>query len=86
MNYAVILERTAERQLRNLPQSLRRRIDLLIERLSNNPRPRGAIKLSGRTNEGWRVRVGEYRILYTINDRERVVSIYRIAHRREAYR
>ena len=86
MRYVVLLESRAERQLRNLPSATLRRVDALIERLSNNPRPRGAVKLSGRTTEGWRVRVGDYRILYTIDDAELMVRVYRISHRREAYR
>ncbi len=86
MNYTVLLESRAERQLRSLSVSTLRRIDALIERLSANPRPRGAVKLSGRASEGWRVRSGDYRILYTIDDGDRAVRIYRIAHRREAYR
>ena len=84
--YAVHLEHHAERELRRLPQNVVRRIDVMFRQLANNPRPRGVVKLSGRTGSGWRVRVGEYQILYRIDDDSRRVEIYRIKHRREAYR
>ncbi len=83
--YTVHVERRVERELRRLPQDVLRRIDAMFRRLANNPRPRGVVKLSGRTGSGWRVRVGEYRILYRIDDNARRVEVYRIKHRREAY-
>lgn len=55
-----------------------------ILNLSNNPRPIGAIKLT--QEEGYRIRVGDYRILFRIDDKQREVIIYRIKHRKEAYR
>lgn len=54
---------------------------LLLER---NPRPSGCVKMTGK--EGYRVRSGDYRILYRINDKEKIVYIYRVKHRRESYR
>ena len=84
--YTVHLEHRAERELRRLPQDVVKRIDAMFRRLANNPRPNGVVKLSGRTGSGWRVRVGEYRILYRIDDDSRGVEVYRIKHRREAYR
>ena len=63
-----------------------KRIDVVLRRLANDPRPRGAIKLSGRKGAGWRVRVGEYRELYRVDDDARCVFVYRIKHRREVYR
>lgn len=61
-----------------------RRVAERIEDLAANPRLHGAEKLSGA--EGYRLRVGDYRVLYTINDAAQVVTIYRVKHRREAYR
>ncbi|MBI2872364.1 MAG: type II toxin-antitoxin system RelE/ParE family toxin [Chloroflexi bacterium] len=61
----------------------------MVERVSQHPaspRPIGAAKLKGQEGEGWRVRVGDYRVLYTISDQEGIVRVYRIKHRREAYR
>lgn len=56
----------------------------ILEALGKNPRPQGAIKLSA--EEGHRVRMGSYRVLYRIDDRMKVVFVYRVKHRREAYR
>ncbi len=84
--YTVHLECRAEQELRRLPRDALKRVDAMIRRLANNPRPRGVVKLSGRRGSGWRVRIGQYRILYRIDDDARRVEIYRIKHRREAYR
>ena len=86
MSYGVLLEGSAERELRSLPRAVLERVDALLRRLSVNPRPRGVVRLRGRESVGWRVRVGEYRVLYTVDDDARMVRVYRIAHRREAYR
>ena len=84
--YAVYLKRRAERELRNLPQNIRTRVDVRLAALANNPRPPGVVKLSGEMGSHWRIRVGEYRILYQIDDRHHLIEIYRIKHRRHAYR
>ena len=68
MSYALRLERAAERDLDRVPTDVLRRIDAKLMGLKRNPRPHGAIKLEGRQGQGWRVRVGDYRILYTIDD------------------
>ena len=64
MSFAVLLERQAEKDLRNLPLQILRRIDSRLLALGDDPRPRGALKLKGKADEGWRVRVGDYRILH----------------------
>lgn len=84
--YAVRLARRAERELRGLPQDVIRRIDEIFEQLRHNPRPRGTVKLTTQIGSYWRIRVGSYRILYQIDDQQRRVEIYRIKHRRDAYR
>ena len=86
MSYALRLERAAERDLGRLPTDVLRRIDAKLTGLKRNHRPHGAIKLEGRQGQGWRVRVGDYRILYTIDDEAKMVSVYRISHRGSAYR
>ncbi|MCX6377434.1 MAG: type II toxin-antitoxin system RelE/ParE family toxin, partial [Armatimonadetes bacterium] len=63
-----------------------RRVDAKLMGLSRNPRQRGAAKLRGRQGEGWRVRIGEYRILYTIDDESRTVTVYRVSPRGSAYK
>lgn len=86
MNYAVLLESQAEKDLLPIPKRVLKRIDAKLQSLSHIPRPKGATKLRGKESEGWRIRVGDYRILYQINDTDKVVRVYRIKHRREAYR
>ena len=85
MIYRVRLTSTAEKERKQLPAPLRARIDSAIEELKTNPRPPGVTKLSGSDND-WRIRVGDYRIVYEIDDSARVVTVWRIAHRREVYR
>ncbi len=84
MNYEVRLLRSAEKDMDKLPPAIYTRISLKILSLENNPRPRGIKKLSRR--DEYRLRISDYRILYTINDKECVVTIFAIGHRREAYR
>ena len=60
-------------------------LDAAILALAENPRPSGCVKLSGLENL-WRVRVGDYRILYSIEDQQLIVLIVSVAHRREVYR
>lgn len=84
MSHTVELESRARRELLDLPRAVQRRIADVLDDLSNNPRPPGAKKMTAQ--EGYRVRSGDYRVLYTIDDRKRLVRIYRIGHRREIYR
>jgi len=70
--------------LKKLPADIHRRIVAKIESLGANPRPSGAIKLTGR--EVYRIRVGDYRVVYGIADEKLVVLIVEVGHRREIYR
>ena len=83
--YALLIKRCAERDLRRLPRVLFERVNERILSLRDDPRPHGVRKLSGAL-EGWRVRVGDYRILYQIDDEAQTVTIVRVRHRREVYR
>ncbi|MBI4735217.1 MAG: type II toxin-antitoxin system RelE/ParE family toxin [candidate division NC10 bacterium] len=85
MAYAVVLRPAAERERRNLSPDLRPHINRAILGLENDPRPSGAVKPTGHQRR-WRLRVGDYRILYEVDDTSRQVLITRIAHRREVYR
>ena len=86
MRCVVLLESRAEKELKSLPEGVLKRVDTKLQALSLNPRPRGATKLKGKESEGWRLRIGDYRILYQIDDKENAIRIYRIKHRREVYR
>ncbi|MBI4285481.1 MAG: type II toxin-antitoxin system RelE/ParE family toxin [Chloroflexi bacterium] len=72
MSYTVLMERQAEKELRNLPPQMLIRIDSHLLELAEDPRPRGAIKLKGKEAKGWRTKVGSYRILYVVNDTAKV--------------
>jgi mRNA interferase RelE/StbE len=82
--YRVDLSRHAERDLDRLPPRGAARVIAALRGLAADPLPRGASKLVA--VEGYRVRVGVYRIIYEVDDAARVVTIYRVRHRREAYR
>lgn len=83
--YAVVLEPAAQRDIRKLPKTLQDRVVKASEKLETDPRTKGVKKLTGFEHQ-WRLRMGEYRILYEIDDEKHLVHIYRIAHRREVYR
>ena len=84
MSYQVVLKRTAEKELDTLRGHLFERLKKKITALEHDPRPFGVQKLHG--HETYRLRVGDYRILYLINDATRRVDIISVAHRRDAYR
>jgi len=82
--YSLAYDRRIERDLRRIPSQQRRLILQRIEQLAEYPRGRQVEKLSGIA--GYRLRVGDYRVLFTIVDRSKRIIVYRIVHRREAYR
>jgi mRNA interferase RelE/StbE len=82
--YAVEVKPSARKELETLPDSLLARVVRKLESLRESPRPAGCRKLKG-SKDQWRVRVGDWRVLYIIDDAARLVSVTRIAHRREVY-
>ncbi len=82
--YRLEIRNQARKQILQIPPPHFLRIQKSIEGLAQNPRPAGSIQLKGET--GYRVRVGDYRILYEIDDMTERVIIYRVKHRREIYR
>ena len=84
MNYRVLLQRSAQKALEKFPPEVRNRIYFALKSLGENPRPTGCKKL--RDSNYWRIRVGEYRAIYEIDDADRMVTVLRIAHRGEVYR
>ena len=83
--YRIEVKRPANRELEDLEPRLARRILASIETLSSQPRARQSRKLVGSENS-YRLRVGEYRVLYQIDDGNRLISVVAIGHRREVYR
>lgn len=84
LSYTLEIRSSARKDIQELPNERVKRIVLKIDGLKQNPRPAGVKKLA--LGLGWRIRVGDYRIVYEINDLRRIVTIARVKHRREAYR
>jgi Cytotoxic translational repressor of toxin-antitoxin stability system len=80
----VIIENKAQKEFLKLPIHYRDLVKKDIGDLANNPRPHGVKKLIG-SKDGYRVRVSDYRILFTIDDKRKIVTIYRIGNRKEVY-
>lgn len=83
-NYELLIKRSATKELEALPLKDRRRIVTRIQTLAEDPRPTAAEKLSG--DEKYRIRQGDYRVLYQIDDEGKTVTVVRIGHRRDVYR
>jgi len=83
MKYEIEIERSALRALQKIPAADRNKIINAIERLAFNPRPVGAKKLIGR--DGWRIRIGNYRVIYEIKNHICYVFVLDIGHRRDIY-
>lgn len=82
--YQVSLTPAAVRELKKMTPDAKRRIQAVLELLSDDPRPPSAVRLVGGSGQ-WRVRTGDYRVIYEIADREILVLVLRIGHRREVY-
>lgn len=85
MTYRVEVAPAAVRQLRKLDPAARRRVQAAVELLAEQPRPNGAKKLTGGDGE-WRVRTGDYRIVYDIHDDVLLVLVVAVGHRPDIYR
>lgn len=83
--YEIFLERTAEKDLKKLDKTHFNRIVIRIKELSIKPRPRGCRKILGSVND-WRIRVGDYRIIYEINESSKSIRVMRVKHRGGVYR
>ena len=83
--YAVVFARSARKELQALDHTVAARILKRIEALTRNPRPSGCRKLEGAENL-WRIRIGDWRVVYSVDDARSLVEVSVIRHRREAYR
>ena len=81
--YTVLILPSAQKQLDKLPNAIATRIEDRLLDLENDPRPPGCKKLKGR--DAWRIRIGDYRVIYEINDGRLIVTVIAIGHRREVY-
>jgi mRNA interferase RelE/StbE len=83
-SYSVGIKRSAAKELESLPDKIRRRIADRIQALGTEPRPPGCEKLTG--EELYRIRQGDYRVVYSVTDAELTVLVIRVRHRRDVYR
>ena len=84
MRYAVSILRRGQKELALLPPKDFEQVREIIRKLAQEPRPPGCQKFTAR--EGWRLRVGKYRVIYEIDDRRQTVLVLHIGHRRDIYR
>jgi mRNA interferase RelE/StbE len=85
MNYEIQFSPLAKREIKKLPPQILERVGLVLDELAHDPRPPGVKKLQG-LDDTYRVRVGDYRIVYEIQDNLLIVLVLSVAHRREVYR
>ncbi len=83
--YKIIIKKEALKELKQLPKTIVVIISQSIEQLSETPRPSGCKKLKGTAENLWRIRVGNYRIIYLIDDVIRIVNVRNIGHRKDIY-
>ena len=83
MKYKLFIERAANKELSKISHKEQTRIINAIKNLSDNPRPAGVKKLTGR--DAWRIRIGSYRIIYEIQDDNLVILVVHIGHRKDIY-
>jgi mRNA interferase RelE/StbE len=85
VKYTLVFARSAEKELDQLTGGNLKKVVRKLNELENDPRPPGCLKLKGSDENMWRVRAGDYRILYAIEDVLRIVDIRRIGHRSDVY-
>ena len=84
MSYSIQILRRAQKELAQLPKGEYERIKGAVQNLANDPRPAGCKKLTAR--EGWRIRVGDYRVIDEIDDAKQELTVLHVGHRRDVYK
>jgi len=85
LSYQVAIRKQALKEMDRLPTKTSRQISKAIDQLAENPRPHGCKKLKGEHEYMWRIRVGDYRVLYIIEDQIKIVEVRKIGHRKDIY-
>jgi len=83
--YQITFKKKAAKEMLKLPSSMLPKIVNSIDNLSENPRPEGSKKLRGNDEDLWRIRTGNYRVIYSIKDSIRIVNIRKVGHRKDIY-
>ena len=84
MSYRVFIERNAEKNFKKTPKEIKKKFIAAVAELKNNPRPLNVRKISD-SESSYRIRIGDYRIIYEIDEKRKKINIFRIRHRKEAY-
>lgn len=84
MNYKVIIKKSAKKEIATLPKNVIKRVLMKIKQLADEPRPSGCRKIVG-TENTWRIRVGNYRIIYNVFDDVLIIEVIAVKHRKDAY-
>lgn len=84
-SYRIEWKHSAQRELRKLPRPIIEKVAVAVENLANDPRPHGARKLVN-SDDTYRLRIGDYRIVYDIFEKKLIVEILRVRHRKDAYK
>jgi mRNA interferase RelE/StbE len=85
MTYEIIITKSIQKQLDNLPNNIQERVYEKIAQLAEEPRPDGVVKLKGYDNE-YRIRIGDYRLVYEIRDEQLIVLLVQCKHHRDVYK
>jgi mRNA interferase RelE/StbE len=85
VKYTITFKREAIKDLKSVPSKIAHKIGVSITELAINPRPTGCIKLVGKQANFWRIRIGDYRVVYVIDDEIRIVNIRKVGHRKDIY-
>ena len=84
MSYRIIVPKTVQKQINKLPNTIQARVIESLLSLKETPRPSNSLKM--KNSQGYRLRVGDYRVLYDIDDKTQTMTLRRVAHRRDIYR
>ena len=84
--YTIVVSRSAKKELQLLPKKQLVRVIFAIDELAKDPHPHGAIKIKGSSEELWRIRSGDYRVVYCVEEPIRIVEIRRVRHRKDVYK
>jgi mRNA interferase RelE/StbE len=85
VKYSILIKKSAAKELEDLPSNILRKVTFAITELSIHPRPTGVKKLKGELGDLWRIRIGDYRVIYSIEDVVRIIEIKKVGHRKDVY-
>lgn len=83
--YQITITSSAEKDMVKLPRPALQKVEVAIDKLSETPRPAGCKKLKGTNDDLWRIRVGDYRVIYSVQDKIEIIDIRRVRHRKDVY-